>query len=135
MMNEANSNNCVALSGNTCGVAVYSAGEAYDIMSDIQATQDNTATLYPSLGFWHGAVDGEDGTEISEPSHGKLVNHHNIADVEARLGLDQPRQQTSHEYVDNPDLWQAPITFDWEQWAAFVSKFPSEQCMDIQSTI
>jgi hypothetical protein len=27
---------------------------------------------------------------------------------------------------DAPDLWQAPINFEWDQWAAYVARFPGE---------
>jgi hypothetical protein len=25
-----------------------------------------------------------------------------------------------------PDLWQVPLSFEWDQWAAYVEKFPGD---------
>jgi hypothetical protein len=28
--------------------------------------------------------------------------------------------------ADAPDLWQAPLSFEWDQWEAYVERFPGE---------
>jgi hypothetical protein len=40
----------------------------------------------------------------------------------------QEFQEMPHpqEYVDAPDIWQAPINFEWDQWAAFVARSAGE---------
>lgn len=30
------------------------------------------------------------------------------------------------QFGDVPDLWQAPLNFEWDQWAAYVARFPGE---------
>jgi hypothetical protein len=39
-------------------------------------------------------------------------------------------QESAHhpglQYADAPDLWQAPVSFEWDQWAAYVARFPGE---------
>lgn len=35
--------------------------------------------------------------------------------------------------TDTPDLWQAPLSFEWDQWEAYVEKFPGES-LDLNET-
>jgi hypothetical protein len=39
-------------------------------------------------------------------------------------------QESAHhpglQYADAPDLWQAPVSFEWDKWAAYVARFPGE---------
>jgi hypothetical protein len=35
-------------------------------------------------------------------------------------------QPPVRQYTDAPDLWQAPVNFEWDQWAAFIARFPGE---------
>jgi hypothetical protein len=30
------------------------------------------------------------------------------------------------QFVDTPDLWQAPVNFEWDQWEAYIERFPGE---------
>lgn len=131
MTNDSNGNNGAAPNGTFGGGAATSAGGAHDMMSDIQANQHNTASSYSSSEFWHGAGGGESGTRFHEPSNTIPANNHNVPYGGGGVGHTQPLQQGSHQYMDGPDLWQAPINSEWDQWAAFVSRFPGDQLMDV----
>ena len=135
MTNSSNSNNGAALNSSFGGGAATTAGGFYDMMSDIQAKQHNTALSFSSSENWHGAGGREGGTEFHEPSNTISMNNHNILYGGGSVGHNRPQQQGSHQYKDGPDLWQAPVNFEWDQWAAFVSRFPGEQLMDVQSTL
>jgi hypothetical protein len=40
--------------------------------------------------------------------------------------LQESTQPPGLQYSDAPDLWQAPVSFEWDQWAAYVERFPGE---------
>lgn len=42
-------------------------------------------------------------------------------------GFRESTNPTGQQYVDAPDIWQAPVNFEWDQWAAFVARFPGER--------
>lgn len=40
--------------------------------------------------------------------------------------LPHTTQPSIWQGVEVPDLWQAPLNFEWDQWEAYVEKFPGE---------
>jgi hypothetical protein len=42
-------------------------------------------------------------------------------------GFHESTNPTGQQYVDAPDIWQAPVSFEWDQWATFVARFPGER--------
>jgi hypothetical protein len=61
------------------------------------------------------------------------VNHGNnmgVFDTSSSFALNgelQESVQPQNPYgADAPDLWQAPLNFEWDQWEAYVERFPGE---------
>ena len=39
---------------------------------------------------------------------------------------DSSTQHPGLPYTDVPDLWQAPVDFEWDQWATYLARFAPE---------
>jgi hypothetical protein len=42
-------------------------------------------------------------------------------------GFHASTNPAGQQHVDAPDIWQAPVNFEWDQWAAFAARFPGER--------
>jgi hypothetical protein len=40
--------------------------------------------------------------------------------------LQESTQHPGLQCTDAPDLWQAPVNFEWDQWAAYLARFSSD---------
>jgi hypothetical protein len=66
-----------------------------------------------------------------EPTNvgGAIDEMHQLQPVSSYSLLEDFQESTwppGQQYTNAPDFWQAPVNFEWDQWAAFVSRFPGE---------
>src|SRR6266545_1650296 len=57
------------------------------------------------------------GGDIDEMDQFQPASSYSLQD-----GFHESSNPPGQQYIDAPDLWQAPVNFEWDQWAAFVAR-------------
>lgn len=79
-----------------------------------------TSFAWPNLNYSQADIDT--GVGIGE--------NMNLFPPSSSSTLQDEVQEPTHisilQGTDAPDIWQAPLGFEWGQWEAYIEKFPGE---------